>query len=302
MLDLGRLRALHAVHAHGSVNAAARALGYTPSAISQQIAKLEKETGDPLLERRGRGVVLTDAGQLLAATASRVLGLVEEAEVALEERRGRPIGRLAMAAFPTAARGLMPSVLARLARLHPDLKLYLMEADPHLAPPMVARGVIDLAVVHDWDIAPLPAPEGVSRAALGEDRCDLVLPREHPLAAREVLRREDVVRERWVMQPPGFVCHDWLLRTLRACGAEPDVGYHVAEYETQLALVAAGLGIALVPRLGLGTLPERVVVRPLEPSPVRGLYAVWRTGASRRPAITETVRLLREAAREGQQG
>jgi DNA-binding transcriptional LysR family regulator len=297
MLDLGRLRALHAVDAHGSVGAAARALGYTPSAISQQIAKLERETGDALLERRGRGVVLTDAGQLLAATAGRVLGIVEEAEVALEERRGRPAGRLAVAAFPTAARGLLPGVLARLTDRHPALALSMREADPDLAPSLVARGVVDLAVVHDWDIAPLPAPEGVSRAALGEDRCDVVLPGGHPLAARDWLDREDVARERWIMQPPGSVCHDWLLRTLRSCGAEPDVAYHVAEYETQLALVAAGLGIALVPRLGRGALPAGVVVRPLEPSPVRGLFALWRAGASRRPAITETVRLLREAAR-----
>lgn len=297
MLDLGRLRALHAVDAYGSVGAAARALGYTPSAVSQQIAKLERETGTKLLERRGRGVELTDAAQLLVATAGKVLGLVEEAEVALEERRGRPAGRLNVAAFPTAARGLLPPVLAELASLYPALELRMVEADPHVSPDMVARGVVDLAVVHDWDIAPLPVPEALTRVPLGEDRCDLLLPPGHPLAAREVLAREDVAAERWIVQPPGSACHDWLMRTLRACGTEPDVAYHAAEYETQVSLVAAGLGVALVPRLGRGPLPDRVAVRPLDPVPVRGLFALWRTGASRRPAITETVRLLREAAR-----
>ena len=293
MLDLGRLRALHAVDAHGSIAAAAAALGYTPSAVSQQIAKLERETGSRLLERRGRGVALTDAAQLLVETAEKVLGIVEQAEVALEERRGRPTGVLNVAAFPTAARGLLPPVLAALAARHPDLDLRMSEQDPHLAPGLVARGAVDLAVVHDWDIAPLAEPEGLSRALLGEDRCDLLLPRGHPLAVRPALVRADVAGERWIVQPVGTVCHDWLLRTLRAGGAEPDVAYQVAEFETQVALVAAGLGIALVPRLGRGTLPEQVVVRPLDPAPVRRLFAVWRTGASRRPAIVEAVRLLR---------
>jgi DNA-binding transcriptional LysR family regulator len=296
MLDLGRLRALHAVDAHGSVAAAAQALGYTPSAVSQQITKLERETGTTLLERRGRGVALTDAAHLLVDAAGRVLGIVEEAEVALEERRGRPAGQLGIAAFPTAARGLLPPVLAELAARHPALDLFMTEEDPHLAPSLVARGVIDLAVVHDWDIAPLPLTEGLTRTPLGEDRCDLLLPRDHPLAGRDTLTREDVAGERWIVQPPGSVCHDWLMRTLRACGTEPRVVCHVAEYDTQVALVAAGFGIALVPRLGRGPLPDQVRVRPLDPAPVRGLYALWRTTAARRPAIAEALRLLRSTA------
>lgn len=294
VLELARLRALHAVHVHGSVGAAADALGYTASAISQQITKLERETATTLLERQGRGVALTDAAQLLVKTAERLLSIVEETEVALEERRGRPSGRLTVAAFPTAARGLMPGVLAELQRAHPSLDVRLVEEDPHVSVGLVARGVVDMAVAHDWDIAPLPAPEGLRRAALCEDRCDVLLPADHPLTAREVLVREDLGAVRWICQPPGSVCHDWLVRTLRSAGHEPDLAYAVAEYQTQLQLVAAGLGVALVPRLGRGPLPEGVAVRTLEPAPVRGLFALWRTGASRRPAITETVRTLRE--------
>ncbi|MCW2873494.1 LysR family transcriptional regulator [Actinacidiphila oryziradicis] len=294
MLDLARLRALHAVHTHGSVGAAATALGYTPSAVSQQITKLERETRTTLLERQGRGVALTDAAQLLVATAQQLLSIVEEAEVALEEQRGRPAGRLTVAAFPTAARGLLPGVLARLTAEHPSLDLRLVEEDPHRSVELVARGVVDLAVAHDWDIAPLPAPEGLERAAIGEDPCDVLVPAGHALATRPGIVRDDLLDARWICQPPGTVCHDWLLRTLRSSGAEPEVAYHVAEYQTQLALVAAGLGIALVPRLGRGPLPEEVTAVPLDPTPVRGLFALWRTGASRRPAITETVRVLRE--------
>ncbi|MFI0727801.1 LysR family transcriptional regulator [Streptomyces sp. NPDC021225] len=293
MLDLARLRALHAVSVHGSVSAAATALGYTPSAVSQQIAKLERETRTTLLERQGRGIALTDEAQHLAATAQQLLAIVERAETTLEERRGLPAGRLMIGAFASAARGLLPQVLAELAERHRSLDARLIEVDPHLSPDLAAQGVIDLAVAHDWDIAPLPAPDGLERAVLGDDLCDVLVPAGHPLAGPGPLRREDLSGQRWICQPPGSVCHDWLVRTLRASGTEPDLAYQAAENHTQVALVAAGLGIALMPRLGRGPLPDGVLAVPLDPVPIRRLYALWRTGAARRPAITETVRLLR---------
>ncbi|GGX86346.1 LysR family transcriptional regulator [Streptomyces anandii] len=293
MLDLQRLRALHAVSVHGSVGAAALALGYTSSAVSQQIAKLERETRTVLLERAGRGVRLTDEAHQLVNTASELLAIVERAETELEERRGVPAGRLTVAAFPSAARGLLPPVLADLARRHPGLDARLTEIDPHLSVGLVAKGAVDLAVAHDWDIAPLPAPEGVEHAAIGEDLCDLLVPVGHRLAGRSGVRRSELGGERWVCQPPGRVCHDWLLRTLRAAGHEPEVVHQAEENPTLVALVAAGLGVALIPRLGRGPLPEGVVEVPLDPMPVRRLYALWRVGAARRPAIAETVRTLR---------
>ncbi|WP_030204777.1 LysR family transcriptional regulator [Streptomyces sp. NRRL S-87] len=293
MLDLARLRALHAVSVHGSVAAAAAALGYTPSAVSQQITKLERETRTTLLERRGRGVALTEEARHLAATAQELLAIVERAETTLEERRGRPSGRLTVAAFASAARGLLPAVLADLARRHPALDVRLSEVDPHLSVDLVARGVTDLAVAHDWDIAPLPAPEGVEQALIGEDRCDLLVPEDHPFARWDLVRREDLGGQRWICQPPGRVCHDWLMRTLRTAGYEPEVVHTAEENHTIVALVAAGLGVSVIPRLGTGGLPPGVVAVPVEPAPVRRLYALWRTGAARRPAITETVCTLR---------
>jgi DNA-binding transcriptional LysR family regulator len=294
VLDLQRLRALHAVSLHGTVGAAAAALGYTPSAVSQQIAKLERETRTVLLEREGRGVRLTDEARQLAATAQELLAMVERAETELELRRGVPSGRLTIAAFASAARGLMPSVLADLARRHPALDTRLTEIDPHLSVDLVAKGAVDLVVAHDWDIAPLPAPAGVEQAAIGEDLCDLLVPAGHRFAGREGVRRSELGGERWICQPPGRVCHDWLMRTLRAAGHEPDIVHQADENPTLVALVAAGLGIALIPRLGRGPLPDGVVEVPLDPMPVRRLYALWRTGAARRPAIAETVRTLRE--------
>ncbi|WP_086818988.1 LysR family transcriptional regulator [Allokutzneria sp. NRRL B-24872] len=294
MIDLGRLRALHAVAVHGSIGAAASALGYTPSAVSQQLAKLERETRTPLLERRGRGVVLTDAALMLADTAGQVLGLVEQAEVTLEAQRGTPIGQVSVAAFATVARGLLPLVLTDLAHRFPAMDVRLTEIDPLQAVDVVARGDVDLAVVQDWQNAPLTVPDGLSRAAIGEDTVDVLLPRGHPLAERDVLVPEELGDQRWICQQSGASCRDWLVRTLRAAHVEPDVAHEVVEYQTQTALISAGLGIGLLPRLGRGELPEDIVVRPMRPTPTRRLFALWRARASRRPAITVLVDALRE--------
>ncbi|MFC8453999.1 LysR family transcriptional regulator [Kitasatospora sp. NPDC057223] len=293
MMDLGRLRALHAVAVHGSVGGAAAALGFTPSAVSQQITKLERETRTVLLERQGRGVVLTDAARELAATAQQVLALVEQAEVTLEEQRGQAVGRLLLAAFATGARGLLPGALADLRARCPELDVRLLESDPYLAAELVARGEVDLALVQDWPTVPLPVQEGLSRLDLGDDPVDLLLRVEHPLAALAVVPVARLCGQRWISVPPGNICHDWLVRTMREAGEEPDVVYQVGEFETQIALIAAGLGVGLVPRLGRGALPPGVVARPVAPEPTRRVFALWRTQASRRPAITEALAAMR---------
>ncbi|MGW3043953.1 LysR family transcriptional regulator [Kitasatospora sp. NPDC001159] len=294
MMDLGRLRALHAVAVHGSVGGAAVALGFTPSAVSQQIAKLERETRTVLLEKQGRGVVLTDAARELAATAQAVLGLVEQAQVRLEEQRGRAVGRLLVAAFATGARGLMPGVLAELRRRCPELDVRLLESDPYPAAELVARGEVDLALVQDWPSVPLPVQEGLARLDLGTDPVDLLLPDGDELAALDAVPVERLCGQRWISVPPGNICHDWLVRTLREAGEEPDVHYQVGDFETQIALVAAGLGMAVVPRLGRGPLPPGVAARPVASQPHRRVFALWRAQASRRPAITEALAAMRE--------
>ncbi|GLZ31270.1 LysR family transcriptional regulator [Lentzea sp. NBRC 105346] len=293
MLDMGRLRALHAVAAHGSVGAAAEALGFTPSAISQQIAKLERETRTTLLEKRGRGVALTDAAQLLVETAGHVLKLVEEAEVTLEELRGAAVGRLCIGSFATAARGLMPRVLVELAEEHPALDVRLLEIDPPEALDAVSRGELDLAVVHDWTNTPLPVPDELSRMKICDDIADVLIPESNPLADKDVLEPADLAHERWMCQPEGSICHDWLVNTFRAAGIEPNLVYRIGEYQTQFALLAKGIGVALLPRHGRGVVPDNVRVIPLRPTPTRRLFAVWRTQASRRPAITAALDVIR---------
>jgi DNA-binding transcriptional LysR family regulator len=293
MLDLGRLRALRAVATYGSVGAAADALGYTPSAVSQQLAKLERETRTPLLERRGRGIVLTDAAHHLAATAAQVLDLVEQAELDLEEQRGQVAGEIVLAAFPTAARGLLPPVLARLGTEYPALTVDVVEIDPFEAVAGVARGELTVAVVHDWHNTPLALPDELTRIKLGTDPADILMPSSHPLAGREIVRPADLAGERWICQPEGSICHDWLVRTMRKAGYEPRVAYSVAEYQTHLAILAQGVGIALIPRLGRGPLPDGVVAVPLHPAPSRRIYATWRTLTARRPAVSATLAALR---------
>ncbi|GII88482.1 LysR family transcriptional regulator [Sphaerisporangium siamense] len=294
MLDLHRLKALHAVSVYGSVGAAAEALMVTPSAISQQLAKLERETGSTLLERSGRGVKLTDAAGLLAEHAERILALVETAEADFEALRGTVVGRLLIAAFPTAARGVMPVALGELKRRHPELDLMLYEREPERQIREVARGELDLAIVQDWLNRPMALPEGLSRAALFEDPADVVLPAGHPLAVRDEVDLAELTGERWIGSSPGMVCHDWLVLTLRTAALEPDFSCIADEYPTQIALVAAGHGLALIPRLGRGELPREVRAVPLRPRPLRRIFAIWRTDAARRPAIRAAVEVLRQ--------
>ncbi|MFI6096558.1 LysR family transcriptional regulator [Lentzea sp. NPDC051213] len=296
MLDLGRLKALHAVATHGTVGAAAEVLGYTPSAVSQQIAKLERETRTTLLERQGRGVRLTDAARLLADTAGQVLKLVEEAEVALEEQRGAAIGRLCIGSFATAARGLLPDVLVALIDRHPALDVRLTEIDPPQATEAVARGELDMAIVHDWANTPLPVPESLSRVFIGDDVAEVLIPVMNPLSRKEFLEPADLGGERWICQTEGSICHDWLERTFHGAGIEPVVAYRISEYRTQIALLAKGIGVALIPRLGRGEVPGNVRAVPLRPTPTRRLYAVWRTQASRRPAITAALDVIKQVA------
>ncbi|SDL57833.1 LysR family transcriptional regulator [Nonomuraea jiangxiensis] len=297
MLDLNRLKALHAVHVYGSVGAAADALMVTPSAVSQQIAKLERETGARLMERNGRGVRLTDAAGLLAEHAERILALVETAEADFEALRGEVVGRLNVGAFATAARGLMPGALVSLRTRHPDLWVQLNEREPERVVREVARGELDLGVIQDWLNRPMALPEGLSKATLLDDIADVAVPADHPLAGKRELELAELHGERWISSTPGTVCHDWLVFTLRNASLEPVVACMADEYPTQLALVAAGLGCAIVPRLGRDCVPDNVRLIPIRPRQTRRIYALWRTDAARRPAIRAMVEALAEVSR-----
>ncbi|MDQ0841446.1 LysR family transcriptional regulator [Streptomyces sp. V1I6] len=296
MLNLERLRTLDALARHGSVSAAADGLHVTTSAVSQQMAKLEREVGQQLLAKNGRGVRLTDAGRLLADHAARILSQVELAQSDIEARRGQAVGEVRIGAFPTAARGLFPAAVSTLRRDHPELRVLSMELEPEAGVRGVIRGDLDLAVVLDWSNKRLPVPGGLAQAQLLDDVPDVAMPAGHPLANRAEVDLEDFADDEWVSWPEGEFCHEWLMFTLRSKGFEPRIGHRAGEHHTQLALIAAGLGVCVAPRLGRGPVPEGVALVPVRQRMRRHVYAVWRTDADRRPSIRAAVEALRAAA------
>lgn len=295
-MNLERLRTLDALARHGSVSGAAEALHVTTSAVSQQLGKLEREVGQRLLAKNGRGVRLTDAGRLLSEHAARILSQVELAQSDLEAHRGQVVGELRLAAFPTAARGLLPAVLAALRAQHPALRLRSSELEPESGVAGVVRGDLDLAVVLDWYNKPMPVPDGLVKEPLLDDPADVAMPAGHRLADRDEVDLGEFTEDEWITWGEGEFCHEWLMFTLRSRGIEPVVGHRAGETHTQLGLVAAGLGVCVVPLLGRHPVPAGVVMVPLKQRVRRHVYAVWRADADRRPSIRAAVEALRTAA------
>lgn len=296
MLNLERLRTLDALARYGSVSGAAEGLHITTSAVSQQMSKLEREVGQQLLAKNGRGVRLTDAGRLLADHAARILSQVELAQSDLEAQRGQVMGELRLTAFPTAARGLFPAAITGLRSAHPGLRISSREMEPEPAVLAVVRGDHDLAVVLDWYNKPLPMPDGLVRASIVDDTADVAMPANHRHAHRSEVDLEDFADDDWVTWGESEFCHEWLMHTLRAKGIEPRVAHRAQEHPTQLALVGAGLGVCVAPRLGRGPIPDGVRTVPLRQSVSRHIYAVWRADADRRPSIRAAVEALRSVA------
>jgi DNA-binding transcriptional LysR family regulator len=282
MINLERLRVLRSVAEHGSVQAAAVALHISASAVSQQIAKLEREVRHPLLEPNGRGIRLTDAALHLSERTAGVLASMEELEAGLDGFRNEVAGPVRISAFATAARGIVPELLVHLKARHPALEPSLVEQEPTEALPMLGRGDVDIVVAQDWFNAPLVLPAGLDRVELFDDVADVALPLAHRLARRRRLRLEDLVNENWITWPPGSICHDWLLHTYRTMGHEPRIVHTAAEHATQLALVAAGFGPAVMPRLGRGEVPSGITIVPVTPTLRRHVFAAWRSTTARR--------------------
>ncbi len=289
MLDLVAVRSLIAVEDQGSVVEAAQSLGFTPSAVSQQIKRLERQSGCELLERVGRGVILSERGRRLAEHGRRLLGEMEALEnVALGHDRPAA-GDLRIAAFSTACRGLIAPLLSRLARSAPDLNVTVQELDPRECLTLVERGGADLGVVHDWNTIPLDPGSSLESVCLFTDLADVLLPAEHPLAAADAVQPPDLLQERWISTHEGSICDDWLNQMFALHGARPDVRFRDASFESHLAFVQQGAAVALVPRLGRPRLPAGVrAVKVANPIPQRRVYSVWRQ-ASRENAARRHV-------------
>lgn len=287
MIEVGALRALRSVAALGTLARAADELGFTASAVSQQLKRLERQIGVPVLAPAGRGVVLTPAGQAIVDAAPSVFQALERcAEAAQSVSEGAPRGTLRVVAFSTAIRGLLAPVLRGLSERCPDLRVRITEQDPDEAVRSVDAGTADLALVHDADGLPAPAPPSLTQRLVHTDVGDVVLSRTHPLAsAAEPLGRLDLAGHAWVTSPPGTVCHQWFRRLFADAPAEPDVRHLVDDFATQLALVASGEVIALIPRLARPPLGAGLVARPLWRQPKREVHAAWRRSADTSPAI-----------------
>jgi DNA-binding transcriptional LysR family regulator len=300
MVSLRALQALTAIRARGSVAAAAAALGYTPSAISQQLSRLESQTKTILVEPHGRTIRLTAAGEQLATAAEKILQEWEAAEANLERLRGTVSGVVRVAAFPTAARGLLPAVLAALRRDHPDLELRLIETRAHRTLEMLTDGDCDVAISHDWPETPMVSSPGIHAVLLGSDLADVVLPADHPLAGQRRITLTDLAGERWTAEP-GSVAHDLLVHVLGGEPGAPNVPFAVREFPTQLALIASGLAIGLVPRMGRAQLPEGVLAIPTDPPLARRVYAVIRPVSAPRPGIKAVLAALHRPWTQGGQ-
>jgi len=287
MIEVGALRALRSVAALGTLARAADELGFTASAVSQQIKRLERQVGVPLLAPAGRGVVLTPAGQAIVDSAADVFQALERcAEAAQSVADGAPRGTLRVAAFSTGIRGLLAPVLRGLSASCPDLRLHLTEQDPGPALHSVDAGTADLALVHDADGLPAPLPPSLTQRPVHTDIGDVVMSRAHPLARLDrPLAGADLAGHAWVTSPPGTVCHQWFRRLVADVPEDPDVRHLVDDFASQLSLVASGGVLALIPRLARPPLGEELVARPLRRPPKREVHAAWRRSADASPAI-----------------
>jgi len=296
MLNVARLKILTEVAYRGSFSAAADALSYTQSAVSQQIATLETETGLALLERHPRGVSLTAAGQMLVGHAEGILARLEAADAALATIAGLRGGRLRAASFPTAGATLMPLAIATFRASYPDVELTLAEGEPEDILPRLRAGELDLALLYEFADESQLAHE-MTRVELLSDPLHLALPRAHPLARKDTVRLGELSGEAWVQTSRASPCARHVVRSCHAAGFEPHVAFESDDYQTVQGLVAAGVGVALIPALALSVVREDIVIRPILPAPPRRqVIAAAPAGARLVPAAPAMLGILEEAA------
>jgi molybdate transport repressor ModE-like protein len=296
MLDLKRLRVLAEVARQGSFSAAAEALYLSQSAVSQQVATLEKEAGMPLLERTRSGPKLNDAGRVLVRHAEAALARLEEAEHELKAIAGLEGGELRIASFPSASATLLTEALAEFGSRHPSVRLSVTEAEPEQSVPKLRAAEVDLAIVFDYPMLPSePDERDIERALLLTESMYLALPKGHPLAEADIVRLAHLADEPWLCGVCPSSCGDVVKQACRNAGFDPGIGFESDEYQVLQAYVAAGLGFTLLPDLALPTLRSDLVVRPTEPeAPKRRVWAATRAEGARSAATDAMVDILRE--------
>ena len=274
MLDVRRLRILREVAARGSFSGAAESLSFTQSAISQHVAALEREAGATLVDRGARGIRLTEAGQALVHHADAILARLEHAEQELAAIRGLRGGRLRLGSFMSAGATLVPKAVAAFHERHPDVDLSMVEAEPADALARMRGGELDLALVYDHAQLPVAFGEDIKLVHLLDDPLELVVRRGHPLTDAGPVRLADLSGEAWIGGTPRDACHLIFQSSCREAGFEAQLAFETDDYQASQAFVAAGVGVALLPRLALATIhPSVEVVSLAEPAPVRRVWA-----------------------------
>lgn len=263
-LSPDRLRVLAAVAEHGSMTAAARALAYTPSAVSQQISRLEADVGQPVLDRHARGARLTDAGCVIveyAALLDQHLGALGSK---LDDILGLRAGSLRLATFPTAGASLLPVAVKEFKTQHPEVELSVRSARLAGLVKLLQVRSVELALLWEYDWSRID-DRGLMLRPLMRDPSRLVVSASHPLARKEAVKFADLGNERWIIRAEHHPVVDVLMRTARAAGFEPEVAFEAHDYQEAQAMVAVGLGVALVPSLALTSLRDDVRVVSLQP-------------------------------------
>ena len=274
MLDVKRMKVLREVAGRGSFSAAAEALSFTQSAVSQQVAALEREVGTTLLERGPRGVRLTDAGRTLVSHADAILARIECAEEDLAALAGLRGGRLRLASFQSAGATLVPRAVAQFHDRHPDVELSMVEAEPEDAQERLRSGDIDLALVYDFEPVPDTLGKDLELTHLIDDCYDAVLAKSHKLAGRRRLKLAELSEEPWIAATMACGCRPLTERACLDAGFAPNVAFEADETMAAQALVAAGVGVTIFPRLALNPLHPGVVARSLgRGAPVRRIWA-----------------------------
>ncbi|MGK5440377.1 LysR family transcriptional regulator [Micromonospora sp. URMC 105] len=293
MLDVHRLRVFRSVVASGSVQAAAANLGYTPSAVSQHLSALQRETGLTLLSRAGRGLRPTAAGHALAAEADRVLARLGAAESLIADLRTGRTGALSIAYFASVGAAWMPLVVRRVLAELPNVRLDL-ELKENIPISPEERADVQVVVARTG----FDPGSGFTAHHLLDDPYVAALPTAHRLAGQEEVDLADLAEERWVDNDfaRGW-CRANLIEACTAAGFSPAFRVEAHDYPTALALVAAGIGLTVLPALGAAHLPDGVTcVRVVRPTPVRSIHVVVHDAVAHTPAARTAVAALREAA------
>jgi DNA-binding transcriptional LysR family regulator len=293
MLDVRRLRVLHAVSAYGSVTAAAAALGYSAPAVSQQLAALEREVGMRLTERAGRGVELTPAAHILVGHTDALLARLDAAEADLAALHDQIAGWVTLAAFPSAAASLVPAAWAALADSAPQVRLDLTEMEPEESLPAVLRGETDVAVAHEYDLLPRPLDPLFERRELLDDPVVLAIPADYPADGPVPLAT--LAGQPFLAPRQATSCAEMIQRACARAGFVPRVVARASDFQVLLSLVAAGAGVTMVPGLAARWLPPRVRLVPPADPVTRRVFTVSRRGGDRKPAVRVVLDALQVA-------